>query len=448
MKKILFASTALVAAGLLTTGSAQASDKISLQLGGFSKWWVVGAWNSSSYLQSGIGTSGAGSVTNTAGGTTAGTTAGTPAPNSYDNVNVKGDNEVWFGGSTKLDNGIKVGVDIHLEAGGHSDMTTDTIDKSYIYVEGGFGKFIVGTQKNGTYLLHVTAPDAAGNWNEGGIMTNGYAIARPTKVNGMAGGSTTAIATTGNAEAFTYVAPTFYGLTVGGSYLPHGEREDLRSQSNLNAVTIGNDGTGGYVEDGVQEVYGAGALYANTFGGVGVKVSAGAIQAKLAPDLGGSWVEQAYGSQLSYAGFTLGGSFRHQGAQNVHDLTGLNANSNAYGRNGLAFLGNVTASVPGSFGDGNAWDLGLMYATGPYSVSFSYFRSSVESAYVSDGHDITDFYQLSAKYNLGPGVDILGSAGYAVYNGAYSQTAAQAAVGQTPNQNSGWTVMSGVSLTF
>ena len=44
MKKILFASTALVAVGM-TAGTAQASDPIKLQLGGFSKWWVVGAWN-------------------------------------------------------------------------------------------------------------------------------------------------------------------------------------------------------------------------------------------------------------------------------------------------------------------------------------------------------------------------------------------------------------------
>jgi len=444
MRKILFASTALVAAGLLTAGAADASDKITLQLGGFSKWWVVGAWNSNSYQQAAL-VAGTGSVTNAAGGTTAGAVSGIAAPVSYDNANVKGDNEVWFGGSTKLDNGVKVGVDIHLEAGGHSDMTTDTIDKSYIYVEGGFGKFLVGTQKNGTYLLHVTAPDAAGNWNEGGIMTNGYAIARPTKVNGMAGGSTTAIATTGNAEAITYVAPTFYGLTVGGSYLPHGEREDLRSQPNLNAVTLGNDGTGGYLEDGVQEVYGAGALYANTFGGVGVKVSGGAITAKLAPALGATWFEQAYGTQLSYAGFTLGGSFRHQGANNANNLTGV-----ATAGNKLAGFGNITASVPGSFGNGNAYDIGLLYATGPYAVSVSYFRSSVASGLTGayDAHDITDFYQLSGKYNLGPGVDILGSAGYAVYNGAIGPSATQIAAGVTPNNNSGWTVMSGVSLTF
>jgi len=436
MRKILFASTALVAAGLLTAGSAEASDKINLQLGGFSKWWVVGAWNSTNFNQ---GTS----ATTTTGSTLGNATGGiNGTQSSYNNANVKGDNEVWFGGSTKLDNGLKVGVDIHLEAGGHTDATTDTIDKSYIYVEGGFGKFIVGTQKNGTYLLHVAAPDAAGNWGEGGIMTGNYAIKAPAGVNQLAGGNTTASNTANNAEAITYVAPTFYGLTVGGSYLPHAAIEDSRSVVNLNQTTV-QIGTASPAEiyGGLQEAYGVGALYANTFGGVGVKVSAGLIQAKLAPELQGSWFEQSYGTQLSYAGFTLGGSYRNQ-RHNYHGTTEAVD---------VASLGNVSTTF-GSFASGSGWDAGLSYATGPYAVSLSYFRSSVNHddfiTTATNGHDVVKFYQLSGKYNLGPGVDLLGSAGYAIYNGAIGATAAQAAISQTPNQNSGWTVMSGVSLTF
>ena len=440
MRKILFASTALVAAGLLTAGSAEASDKINLQLGGFSKWWVVGAWDSSNFNAATTATNTVGTAVNT-GGAVQGT------PSAFNNANVKGDNEVWFGGSTKLDNGLKVGVDIHLEAGGHTDATTDTIDKSYIYVEGGFGKFIVGTQKNGTYLLHVAAPDAAGNWGEGGIMTGNYAIKAPAGVNQLAGGSTTASNTSNNSEAITYVAPTFYGLTVGGSYLPHAGIEDSRSVVNLNQTTV-QIGTASPAEiyGGIQEAYGVGALYANTFGGVGVKVSAGLIQAKLAPELNGSWFEQSYGSQLSYAGFTLGGSYRNQ----RHNYNGATQSVVD-----VASLGNISSTF-GSFASGSGWDAGLSYATGPYAVSLSYFRSSVnhddlgtaDVAAGTTGHDVVKFYQLSGKYNLGPGVDLLGSAGYAVYNGAIGATAAQAALGQTPNQNSGWTVMSGVSLTF
>ncbi|MEW5728208.1 MAG: porin, partial [Pseudomonadota bacterium] len=120
MKKVLIASTALVAAGMMTAGAAQASEKIKLNLGGFSKWWVVGQWNDDKYQRNAIA--------------------------DYNSVDVKGDNEIFFGGSTTLDNGMKVGVQIELEAGGHTDQSSDTIDESYMFVETGFGKFIVGSE--------------------------------------------------------------------------------------------------------------------------------------------------------------------------------------------------------------------------------------------------------------------------------------------------------------
>ncbi len=311
MKKILYTSTALVAAGLFTAGAASASDKIDLTLGGYSKWWVVGAWNSDAYTASN-------------GGGAQPTTFSNGTGREYTNVDVKGQNQVWFGGKTTLDNGMKVGVDIHLQAGGSTGSTTDTIDKSYVYIQGGFGEFMVGTQANGTALLHVQAPDAASNWGGGGIMTGNSAIAKPWHVNEMAGGNTTAIATTGNSEALTYVAPTFYGLTAGASYLPHGGQTGITPNQNGNSFSLNTScspnqgGCNSALDFGaapaswvapIKEVYGAGALYANTFRGVGVKVSAGAVTAQLSQGLGvKDWFEQAYGTQLSYAGFTLGGS--------------------------------------------------------------------------------------------------------------------------------------------
>ncbi len=115
-------------------------------------------------------------------------------------------------------------------------------------------------------------------------------------------------------------------------------------------------------------------------------------------------------------------------------------------------------------------DIGLQYATGPYGVSFDYFYSAVDHCYLgtgdssaaaelvggsckqqqnggafANGKDQVNMYQLSGKYNLGAGVDILGSAGYAVYQSA--RGAAAAGVADSSN-NSGWTVMSGLSLTF
>lgn len=435
MKKFLFASTALVAATVAATGTASASEKINLKLGGFSKWWVVGQWNSDNYQS---GTAGA-------------------AKHALENVAIKGDNEVWFGGSTTLDNGLKVGVDIHLEAGGHSDMTTDTIDASYVYVEGGYGKIMAGKMANGAALLHVKAPDAAGNWGQGGIMMSNKAISKPANVNIMSSGNDTAILSVNKSQVITYVAPTFYGLTVGASFIPH---------ANTTAASSGQDTTRSVIDDqgvaGLRDIAGVAGLYANTIAGVGVKVSAGAATGKFDGGLQSvsgltqnsssttltaasntylpsTWFEQSFGAQLSYAGFTLGGSYHAQRANQVGAI-----------QVGVAQLGAVATGGDGSFGNGSAYDMGLQYATGPYAVSFDYYHSAVQhavdqtgSSWAGNGNDTVNAYQASGKYNLGAGVDLLASAGYIEYNGAYADSGTG-----DQNRNSGWTVMSGLSLTF
>ena len=400
MKKVLIASTALVAATVFSAGAASASEKIKLNLGGFSKWWVVGQWQDSKFESN---LNGAG------------------AQGGYNNVDVKGDNEVYFGGSTTLDNGLKVGIDVQLEAGGHTDQTTDTIDESYVYLEGGFGKFIVGAKNNGTYLLHVTAPDAAGNWNEGGILTGGYSVAKPTNVSTVtpgttatgtalgnsqsAGGNTTAILTDGDSEGITYVAPTFYGLTVGASYKPN-TTEDNRGATQINGTTAVS----------ASDVIGAGALYANTFGGVGVKVSAGwaTYTVEGTVSTASQVNEYSTGAQLSYAGFTLGGSYRQVNGQRLQ------------------------AALDTDLG-ANAWDVGLQYASGPYAVSVAYFKSKAEGQASIAGQDEIEFYQLSGKYNLGAGVDVLASVGHAKYEDETNLP---------QNENKGWAVMTGLSLQF
>lgn len=452
MKKVLIASTALVAATMVSAGAASASEKIKLNLGGYSKWWVVGAFNEDGYNRDITKATNGGTVQNPA------------------EVDVKGDNEVYFGGSTTLDNGLQVGIDIQLEAGGHADSrqngnssTTDVIDESYVWLAGGFGKVIVGSKNNGTYLIHNTAPDAAGNWNEGGIMTGGFAIARPNYAIAAAAGntftvsvdqmgqvsadaavisgafnqggtgSTTAILTDGDSEGVTYVSPTFYGFTFGASYKANGLSEDGRG-----------------VEANAMPVYGAGLLYTNTFGGVGVKADIGYAQYNLHNTLGGGngvvqhgqQREYSAGLNLSYAGFTLGGSYR----QIVDDKTGT-ANAVALGATGAD-----------KDYDGKAWDLGLQYASGPYAVSFAYFQSKTGGIVIDTDEDKIEAYQLSGKYTLGAGVDVLASVGYIKYTdelkgNTVAGTTGQPGLGNAANlsdafENKGWVVMTGLSLAF
>lgn len=368
MKKILFASTALVALSL--AGVAQASDPIKLSLGGYSKWVV-------SYADNDV--------------------AGT----EYQDLDVKGTNEVHFKGSTTLDNGIKISVQMELEAGGQTDQTTDTIDESYVTVSGGFGTIIAGTRWNGAYLLHVTAPDAGGFGLDSELGINGGTyLAR----NANSAPTTTGIdvpGTTNKPETLTYVAPSFAGFTVGGSYVPSWN-EDSRN-ANLD--------DGGTLATGlVSDILGVAGMYAGTFGGVSLKGSVGYVFAADTASGVDGHDQLSLGAQLGYAGFSVGGGYRKMWTEDS--------------------AGNMVADMTST-----TWTVGGMYASGPFAVSLNYFDSTAK------GGDSIESYSLSGKYNLGAGVDLIGLIGYGDFdegNGAAADT----------NFNEGWVITSGIALAF
>lgn len=435
MKKILLTSTALVAAGMMSAGAASAAEAIKLNVGGYSKWWVVGAWQDSAFQG---GTNGVGNATT-----------------HYRNVDIKGDNEIWFSGSTKLDNGLGVGVMITLEGGGHTDVVTDAIDQSYAWIDGGFGKVLVGMHSNGTALLHVQAPDAAANFTNGGMMLGNWSVTRPSGVMGMnervgytSSGNTTAIISDDRAEKITYVAPSFYGLTLGASYIP----SVVKTLTGANTTSANNSVYSGQSSrsNGADRTaaYGVGALYANTVGPVGVKVSAGYVWVDLGVTSGAerALTQMSFGSQLSYAGFTLGGSYQKA---NDDMRNGGNTSAVLSGPSQIGSIKGTTAQL--DFG-GQAYDVGLQYASGPYAVSFAYFHSSVigiiASTLQNGKEDTIDAYQASGKYNLGPGVDVLASVGYIEYKDQRDGLAGLSSNANAQYSNSGWAAMTGLSLKF
>jgi hypothetical protein len=260
------------------------------------------------------------------------------------------------------------------------------------------------------------APDAAGNWGSDGILTGRFALpstfANASALIGLR--TTTEIDTDDNAEKITYVSPSFYGFTVGGTYIPNALSEDSRGVEG--AGTNNRLGT----TTGSVPAYGVGALYANTYGDFGVKASAGYVWYDAtragkagANDLGyqgNTNKEWSLGTQLSYQGFTVGGSYR-----NINDEVRTGFNS----------------------GEGYVWDAAVAYAAGPYAVSLAYFHSQAEGSTTIAKDLKEEVYQASGKYALGPGVDALASVGYVKYD---SEIATE--------NNKGWVVMSGLSLAF
>ena len=82
MKKILYGTTALLAAGMISS-AANAAEPLKLQLGGFAD-WMVGYADQDGQFEA-----------------TQGTT-------KYNAVDVRGDVEVHFKGESQLDNGLTV----------------------------------------------------------------------------------------------------------------------------------------------------------------------------------------------------------------------------------------------------------------------------------------------------------------------------------------------------
>ncbi len=397
MRFLLSSSTALFV--LSAALPAFAADPIKLQLGGFSKWWVVGVWNNNAFQKA--------------------------ANASYNNVDVKGDNEVYFLGKTTLDNGLTVGVRVELEAGGHTDMTTDPIDAAFLYLESGYGKIVLGSDRSVAYNLGLSAPDAASNWNDGGIATGGFSLVIPSQMFSInphtKDYNTTMITGDDKAEKISYITPQLYGFTAGATYSPNGA-EDVRGPVNLNEPVASFQGNR---QKAFQESYALALNYTGTFSDVGVKAYGAWQNSALNGRYFGNCCSDkinmyAAGTQLSYAGFTLGGSMRW----NDHKVADTAYTPVAGGRRSQS---------------GHAWDAGLMYGQGPWAVSIAYYQSSVKNRLDIAAKDVIQFYQASAKYDLGPGVAVQGSAGYGKLNGEARTDA---------TVNKGWYAMTGVALTF
>ncbi len=276
MKKLLFGTTSMVAAGMLASG-AVAADKIQLGVGGyFQAFFAVGDEDD------GDGEGAAGRREH----------------------GLFREAEIIFNGKTTLDNGIEVGVQVQLEA----ETCTDQIDESFIYFEGGFGRINIGQENSGPYLQHRGVSSVADGLNS----PNFRFYAAPTG----AGVTTTATPPnqTSDSEKITYFTPRLFGVQLAASYTP--DRCEERSQS-TGAGSCGGSYSGFQSEENTgqqSEVIEIGANYIQKFNDFSVALSASYGEAdREGPDTTTSddLEEYSFGGELGYAGFTLGAAYRN-----------------------------------------------------------------------------------------------------------------------------------------
>lgn len=320
MKKVILGTTALVAASALTAGTASSAEKIKLGLGGYlQSSFVVASYDDGDQLP----------------------------------TDIRHEGEVFFTGSTTLDNGLTFGVNIQLEA----RESTDQVDETYMYVSGSFGRILFGSENSASYLMHYGSPSPVPAWGLNSPNANASGFTSPTTY-------TNAI---NDDDKLTYFTPRFGGFQFGASYTP-----DVGSQT-ANASIYEIIGDEGLSDEG----YSISANFVKKLGSVDLAASLG--YELITSTSGEDSDEISTGISVGVAGFTIGAAYKLSDDD-----------------------GNVNNQVR------HDYNVGVSYGMGPWKIGVQYAGIDVND--VLDGHQ--DMFLLGGQYILGPGITAFGGVQY------------------------------------
>lgn len=380
MKKVLLGTSALVGAVLVSQAALAEAPKVTV--GGFSE------------FQAGI--------------------VGEDNDTALRNHGFRSDNEISFKVNGRTDSGLGYGAEIWLEA----DVTDDAdaqgtnASKTFVYLEGAWGRFEGGSNLGADQTLKVDASSIAratggidGDWyyfvNQG--TTANQIISTPDlPINygfSAVGGPALGNEAQENLNKVTYYTPRWYGFQAGLSYSVD---TDDRGQN----VTLA-DNTAGQFEN----IWQGGINYTNQWDQWGLGLSAtaesGDAESNLYEDLW-AW---ALGAKVSYMGFSVAASYG-----DWDDSGALKA--------------------PGGNDDSHYWTIGGAYEYGPFGVSVTYLDSEYDVAGV--GENEFDNLSIGADYKLAPGLTPYAEISFFDQN----------AVGGGLNDNDGTVFILGTALNF
>lgn len=398
MKKTLLPLAAFLA--LSGAASAQEARKqpaepslpIQLELGGYMNWYGTYANQKRSTLVN-----------------FAGTNMLVPI-GKYNSFDVMGSAEIYFSGSTTLNNGIKVGAMVQLRAGTDPDTDTNAVDQTYLTVDSAIGRIIVGNVKNVAYQMAVTSPDVS----TVGVQETDFTrmIITPADFNFY---DATYARFDDVSTKVSYITPTLAGFTAAVSVMP-GNNKKGQDSNNLLFPISGNSKErtfrNGFVGVG---------LYQGDFGRFNLDASLSYASYKpnfiFADPVTNTFFrpdskriqEYAGGINIGMGNWTAGGSYRYVDAP--RDMREF---------------------------EGYVWDAGVSYMFGPVETSVNYMQSRVNNI-SQQGRDEFNMYQIAGKYRLGAGVDTFVNIAYVEYDSA------DRARGWS---NEGVAVATGMSLAF
>ncbi len=388
MKKILYTTTALVAATVLSS-AAMASGSPSMKHGSAMKSMKMSSTSelqSTRYLQQND-MMGASAFKATVGGYAnwymgwADNNLPSTATETTNEFDVFGDAEVHFNFEAALRNGMKVGATAQLTT--DTTVTSAEIDETYMYMESMYGKVMVGRHDNVNEQLSIHSIDVGALDIQETDFTRFILNTGATKIDGVENFSTTYFNTDEELTKISYITPNFHGFQAGMTYAAAGSAK--------NDSVVRSTGT--------TQTYDATmitAAYAASIDGVGMAVSGGyGFNTNFtAGTVDGNIEQWNVGARVMYKGFSIASSYKDFDAKNTLD--------------------------------GHVWDVGVAYEMGPCAMSLAYIAGEAES-------NTNSTMLLSGKYNMAAGVDAFATVGWGDYETA---------------DNDGWAVITGMMLSF
>ena len=307
------------------------------------------------------------------------------------------DAEVNFNMRGELDNGMKIGGRIELEASNNADQ----IDQQWLTLEAGWGRIDVGGVNSGRYNLSwtVNAPNVAHGITSGvqteWLSFNGgvgtFAFRRPL-------GSANTDASNDD-QGIHYYSPRFNGFQVALSYRP--------SVSTITGAGGGSENIGQINENtNYHDAFDAGLHYAGDMGGVGVTALVGFATATAPTNATSGGMFSDYeqigaGFRISTQGFSVGGMLTDISEGFCVDMDTADMDAGRV---------NVVCNDPEDRSSaGTAFTFGVSYGSGPWAVSTQVHSGEVEDSIGIAGSSELDVWSVGASYTLGPGLRLIAS---------------------------------------
>ncbi len=326
---------------------------------------------------------------------------------SNDDFDFIRDTEIHLGGETVLDNGLTVGAHFEFEVDGGDSAST--VDESYVYFSGGWGRVNFGDEDGAAYLLQVAAPSADSNidgirqfvqpFNYAVLLADGLTspvgpggatLATGTNVAAVIGGFDYDQDITGKSTKLTYLTPVLNGFQAGLTYTPDsdGFADDLEG--------VGFDD----VSDAFGQSYEFAARWEAMFNNIGFILGGGYTYQELempATRAAGTETDDRMvfnlGADMDFGPFGIGV---------------------AYMEDDFGEVARTALAADGEVSEEETLVIGIDYTTGPFKLGASYFDQEN-----TGGFDMLDTtrYTGGVTYSYAPGVSFRGSVSFIEHDG-------------------------------